>query len=289
VVDSFGLAMDGDMGSSTDVLGFVRNYIDPLCEATTPFIVDHISKMQAGEDYQNKTAFGSVYKHNTVRSALQIQGGKRDRDAGTLDVRVRHHKNNFGFQRDPFDARLTFSENKVSVEAVELDDTELVTEKTLNAEDRVLLALEAGPAYPDEIAQITSLAHGTVVNCLTRLRRADKVVDTGEVLGKARQVSLASFATPAPSPPSPLPPRENGDGGDDADWRSQTPAQRIARMLDDPPPWLAKQLARLRTDKSLFDPTCAAIAREAYGDGIRGEEVAPVLEACLKLDEGLDI
>jgi hypothetical protein len=125
----------------------------------------------------------------------RVQGGKLDKEAGTLHVRVRHHKNNFGFQREPFDARLTFAVNSIKVEAVELDEIDLVTERTLNADDRCELVLRDGPAYPEEIAVRTGLAEGTVRNCLTRLRRAGKVEYTGEVQGRAQQVKLASSSS----------------------------------------------------------------------------------------------
>ncbi len=72
------------------------------------------------------------------------------------------------------------------------------------------------------------------------------------------------------------------DGGDSGE--EKTPGERIVRMLSDPPEWLATQLAKLRTNAGLFEPTCAAIAAAVLGDGRRGEEVVPVLRA--HLEEG---
>jgi hypothetical protein len=66
-------------------------------------------------------------------------------------------------------------------------------------------ALQAGPAFPDELAEMTGLAQGTVVNCLTQLKRSGKVETTGEVKGKAQQVRAT---------PSPLVIKGSGDGDD---------------------------------------------------------------------------
>jgi hypothetical protein len=206
VIDSLGPAMLGDMEAAKDVIKFHNDYIAPFrAMGVTPLVIDHQGKLQAGENYQNKTAFGSAYKEHLARSILQIEAGDRDRDRGTLDVRVRHKKSNFGPRLDPFDVRLEFGSEKITASTVELDDTELATETTLNSKDRVLKALQAGPAFPDELAERTGLAHGTVVNCLTQLKRGGKVETTGEMRGKAQQVRAT---------PSPLLIKGDGDGGD---------------------------------------------------------------------------
>jgi hypothetical protein len=194
VIDSLGPAMLGDMEAARDVIKFHNEYIAPFrAIGTTPLIIDHQGKLQAGENYQQKTAFGSAYKEHLSRSVLQVEAG--DRDLGILDVRVRHKKSNFGARLDPFDVRLEFGPEKITATSVELDDADLAAETTLNAKDRVMKALQAGPAFPDDLAQMTGLAHGTVVNCLTQLKRAGKVETTGEVRGKAQEVR----ATPSPS------------------------------------------------------------------------------------------
>jgi DNA-binding transcriptional ArsR family regulator len=77
------------------------------------------------------------------------------------------------------------------LEAVELDASELAEETTLNAADRVKLALEGGPAYPWEIAEATGLAIKTVKNALTGLRKQELVEPTGEVESRTEQVQLS--------------------------------------------------------------------------------------------------
>ena len=56
----------------------------------------------------------------------------------------------------------------------------------------VKLALEAGPAFPAEIAEDTGLALITVNNVLSRLRKDGDVKDTGKTDGQSMQVSLVS-------------------------------------------------------------------------------------------------
>jgi hypothetical protein len=205
VIDSLGPAMLGDMGAARDVIKFHNDYISPFrAIGATPLIIDHQGKRQAGENYQQKTAFGSAYKEHLSRSVLQVEAGDRDRDLGVLDVRVRHKKSNFGARLDPFGVRLEFGTEKYTATPIELDDADLATETTLNSKDRVIKALQAGPAFPDDLAEMTGLAHGTVINCLTQLKRAGKVETTGEMKGKAQEVRAT---------PSPLLIKGDGNGG----------------------------------------------------------------------------
>jgi hypothetical protein len=152
-------------------------------------IIDHQSKVQAGQSYQNKGAFGSVYKNNLARSVIQVEA--KESGEGTLTVRLRHKKHNFGPLAEPFGAKLYFTEDSVTLEAVELGVAELAEENTLNATDRIKLALEQGPAYPWEIAEFTGLAVKTVKNTLTGLRKQGVVEPTGQTQSRTEQVQLS--------------------------------------------------------------------------------------------------
>jgi hypothetical protein len=57
----------------------------------------------------------------------------------------------------------------------------------------VKLALEAGPAFPAEIAGPTGRAPKTVKNVLSGLRKAGEVKDTGKTNGQCKQVYLVSL------------------------------------------------------------------------------------------------
>jgi AAA domain len=172
VVDSLGPALQGDAEAARDVIGFFQYSIEPFrAEGIAVLIIDHQSRLQAGQSYQQKGAFGSVFKANLARSVIQAQA--TERGEGTLTVRLRQKKHNFGPLAEPFGVKLSFSEEAVSLDAVELDASELAEEATLNAADRVKLALGNGPAYPWEIAEYTGLALKTVKNALSGLRKQD--------------------------------------------------------------------------------------------------------------------
>ena len=94
--------------------------------------------------------------------------------------------------------------DEVALEPVELVAAELAEEATLNATDRVKLALEQGPAYPWEIAEFTGLAVKTVKNTLTGLRKQGVVEPTGQTESRTEQVQL--------SVPASLSYKRDGDG-----------------------------------------------------------------------------
>jgi hypothetical protein len=189
IIDSLGIALQGDAESARDVIKFHHEYLDPFrTEGVTLLVVDHQGKTQAGERYQNKRSFGSVYKENLARSVIQVE--PRDRGEGLLTLKLRQTKHNFGPKAEPFGARLTFTEEKVTVDVHTLDAIDLVEETVLNTRDRILLALKAGAAYPADIAETCIIPLGTVKNELTKLRKRGLVKYTGEVQGQARQVCL---------------------------------------------------------------------------------------------------
>jgi AAA domain len=65
ILDSLGIALEGDAGDARDVIRFHHEYLDPFRVAgVTLLVIDHQGKTQAGERYQNKRSFGSVYKEN---------------------------------------------------------------------------------------------------------------------------------------------------------------------------------------------------------------------------------
>jgi hypothetical protein len=205
VVDSLGPALQGDAEAARDVIGFFQKSIEPFrAEGIAILLIDHQSRLQAGQSYQSKGAFGSVFKTNLARSVIQAQA--TERGEGTLTVRLRQKKHNFGPLAKPFGVKLSFTEQAVSLEAIELDASELAEEATLNATDRVKLALENGPAYPWEIAESTGLAIKTVKNGLTGLRKQGVVEPTGEVENRTQQVRL--------SVPASLSLYKDGDGDD---------------------------------------------------------------------------
>jgi hypothetical protein len=190
ILDSYGVALHGDAEHARDVIGFHQEYLEPLrALGVAVLVIDHQSRLQAGQSYQQKDAFGSIYKSNLARSVIQAEA--TERGEGALTVRLRQKKHNFGPLAEPFDVKLSFSEEAVTLEAVELKAAELAEEATLTAPDRVKLALEDGPAYPWEISEATGVPLKTVKNVLTGLRKQGTVEPTGQTERQAEQVRLS--------------------------------------------------------------------------------------------------
>lgn len=190
VLDSAGMAMEGDPLAGQDTIRFFRTLERFRARGVTVLLVDHQGKAGAGESYQSKTAYGSVYKGNLSRSRIQVE--TKERGEGTLGVTLRHNKSNFSGLTDPFKIRLTFTDKAIKLERDELDEEELAGERTLNGSDRVKLVLKEGPAYPNELAERTGMALGSVQNCITGLKKGGEVESTGENKGRAQQVRLVA-------------------------------------------------------------------------------------------------
>ena len=268
VLDSLGPAMVGDMAAAKDVIEFHNRYIAPFkAVGATPLLVDHQARQQAGEGYQSKGAFGSAYKEHLSRSLIQVEAGDRSAELGTLNVRLRHKKTNFGALADPFDVSLSFSDEMIVASTRDLTPADLAQEATLNAEDRVVAALEDGPAYPDEIAETTGLVRGTIKNKITALKRAGRVETTGEIRSQMEQVQLVA-------------PRHRPIKGSAA---SATPdSSTVVDLFADPPVWLVRQLKVYREDpRRHIGPLCAVVAAEVFGDGRHGDEVREEVERAL--------
>jgi DNA-binding transcriptional ArsR family regulator len=267
VLDSLGPAMVGDMAAAKDVIEFHNCYIAPFREAgVTPLLIDHQARQQGGEGYQSKGAFGSAYKEHLSRSLIQVEAGDRSAEHGTLNVRLRHKKANFGALCDPFDVTLTFSEEKISASVRELAAVDRAQETTLNSRDRVLAALEDEPAYPDELVEATGLTRGTIQNAITALKKAGRVEPIGATKGQMEQVRLvAPAARPIKGSAASATPRE----------APKTVAELFAR----PPLWLHKQIEMYRRDPdNRIRPLCAAVAAEILGEPMRGPEVREEVE-----------
>ena len=176
---------------------FFGDSITPFRAAgVTPLLIDHQSKPQPGQSYQGKRAFGSVFKWNLCRSVIQAEPS--DGDEGFRFVRLRHVKHNFGPLADPFAVKLTFTEERISVEAAEMNAAALAEERTLNATDRVRLALQEGPLFPVDIAKVTGLSLNTVKNVLTKLKKQGIVETTGERNGDGTEEVRLVYSLPYP-------------------------------------------------------------------------------------------
>ena len=268
VLDSLGPAMVGDMAAARDVIEFHNCYIAPFkAVGTTPLLVDHQARQQAGEGYQSKGAFGSAYKEHLSRSLVQVEAGDRGAD-GTLNVRLRHKKTNFGALVEPFDVSLSFSDEMILATTRELAPSDRAQEATLNSKDRVRAALEDGPAYPDELVEATGLTRSTVKNATTALKKAGIVEVTGEIQGQMERVRLV-----APAARPYIGKATKATRVQQA--HSDSDPTTVSEFFANPPDWLPKQLKVYRQDPGRhFKPLCTAVAAVVLGDSLRWEEVA---------------
>jgi len=264
IIDSMGLAMQGDMEKGKEVLAFHSRYINPLRRAgATPFIVDHEGKLQTGEKHKDKSPFGSAYKAWASRSVLQFVFEEYREETKELDIRVRQTKTNFGPKIDPIGVRFTFEEKKVSTGGYTLPDEELLEEESKPVKERILIALRLEAATNKQLQQITGASEGTIRNKLSELRTEGLITDDGK-----RPVTYTLVSS------SPEHPRSS-----DSD---DTSIPSVSSFFADPPGWLPGQLEKYREDpEKHLGPLCTAVAAEVLGDGARGGEVREEVEKAL--------
>jgi DNA-binding transcriptional ArsR family regulator len=265
IIDSMGLAMQGDMEKGKEVLAFHGRYINPLRRAgATPFIVDHEGKLQTGEKHKDKTPFGSAYKAWASRSVLQFVFEEYRDETSQLDIRVRQTKTNFGPKIDPIGVRFTFEEKKVSMGGYTLPDEELLEEESRPVKERILIALRLEGATNKQLQQITGASEGTIRNKLSELRADGLITDDGK-----RPVTYALVSS------SPEHPR----GSDSDDTSNPT----VSSLFADPPDWLVTQLEVYRKDPERhLTPLCTHVAAVVLGDGLRLGEVREEVERILE-------
>jgi DNA-binding transcriptional ArsR family regulator len=268
IIDSMGLAMQGDMEKGREVLAFHGRYINPLRRAgATPFIVDHEGKLQTGERHKDKSPFGSAYKAWASRSVLQFIFEEYREETSQLDIRVRQTKANFGPKIDPIGVRFTFEEKKVSMGGYELPDEELLDEESRPVKERILVALRLEGATNKQLQQITGASEGTIRNKLSELRTDGLITDDGKRPVTYHLVSSSPVHT----------------GGSDSD---DTSSATVAEFFANPPDWLPKQLRKYRENpKRHLKPLCAAVAAAVLGDGALGDEVREEVERELERRE----
>jgi hypothetical protein len=273
IIDSMGLAMAGDMDRAKDVIAFHRQFTDPLrALGTTPFVVDHEGKLQAGENRKEKGPTGSAFKSWTTRSVLQFILEEYDEANSALDIRVRQHKTNFKPTK-PFGVRFTFGEKEVSIEAIDLPDTELIDEAYVPVKERIVAALKPGEATIRELATLTGAETGTIRNKLSELKNEERVIDAG-YRGREKLYALPDEDSSLLSS-SQKPYRESGDDDNEP--------QTVSSLFANPPAWLVTQLGIFRTNPAQhLKPLCAAVAAVVLGDGARGDEVREEVERILK-------
>ncbi len=212
-VDSLGLAIQGDAGKFEDVVGMFEEDMAEFAKAgITALMIGHQRRLQAGESNQSLGVYGSVFFENLARSLVQVEFVSRDRESHTVLTRLRPKKANFSELGEPLEVKTTFhssdplpGENlvhaggkKITLEVIDLDDSDRAGEETLTAKERVHAAVRAlEEAGPDEITEeCKTLKRSTVRKCLTELRSDSVVENTGEMEGRAQKVRVVTATVP---------------------------------------------------------------------------------------------
>jgi predicted nucleic acid-binding Zn ribbon protein len=192
IVDSVGAAAITDLEKAQAVVEVFRSL-----RSLNPgglLLIDHQAKLQAGQDYRDKTPFGSVYKYNLSRVVWQSE--LVESQSGEAWVILRNTKNNLGPLQGEIGAKLTFGEGLVTVTPAALTSGPLVERASL--ESRIIAVLkERGPSTAQEIADRLEANPKSVQVKLSRLKGLGRVVVTGTV-GREHLWSLPG--TPGHSP-----------------------------------------------------------------------------------------
>jgi hypothetical protein len=182
--------MQGESERSADVLGYVRNYIQPLQDGgSSPLVVDHIARAIKGERAADKEAFGSVYKTNAMRSTVNVTG-HADEDVGAVYATFTHRKNNVGPRLKPFTIITRFSTDDITFERSET----VIHPPTEDTVEQLVVAAmcERGPMTNKQIAAEIDRDLRSVQNCTSRLKGAGVLVETGEKVDREAVLDVAA-------------------------------------------------------------------------------------------------
>ena len=175
ILDSFGAACDGDPELAKSVIPLLARL---RSLQTTILLMDHQSKLQEGQNYDNKTPFGSAYKYNLARSVIQVKriNGK----PGQLNLLLKPTKFNLGLLGGSLPCRLLFQENFVSLEQADLLEDEVYWDQ-LPAEEKIRQSLtKDGPATTKTLSDRTAIKCDTVTNTVGRMKKRGEVRETGK-------------------------------------------------------------------------------------------------------------
>ena len=117
IVDSLGPACGGDPEAARFVIPLF-NSIRSL--GTTSLLIDHQSRLQQGQSYRNKDPFGSIYKKNLSRSAIQLH--KVAEEEGRLALVLRHLKSNFTALRSDIYITIGFGADRILIDKANASD-----------------------------------------------------------------------------------------------------------------------------------------------------------------------
>jgi hypothetical protein len=163
-----------DAADPSDMIKVVK-FLESLGVAV--LAIDHIAKPMPGTNLSQYRAYGSVFKGNVARSAIQIvraEGG---------GLTLLHKKSNFSALSDPVHLALEFEDDAVRVVGLSPDDDRLVgAEENLPAIDQLYreLAQYRDGARPEFLSMEMGKSIKTVKNQLTALAKQNRARAVGD-------------------------------------------------------------------------------------------------------------
>ena len=159
IVDSFGMACQGDNNKEEAVLRFYSGF---RSLGLTGLIVDHSNK-EGG-------LYGNSYKWNSARAVFELKKVAEDREAGTLDINLIHQKVNEGVLLAPFGIRFTFLDNDLMTIPEPFDLTVATLQAKVAQKDAIIAALKRGTLTSKEIAATTGISVASVRSAMNRYK-----------------------------------------------------------------------------------------------------------------------
>lgn len=174
VVDSVGVATQGDINSAETALSYMRT-VRAFGDVAT-LSITHLAKENRG------TPIGSVYFREGPRSmwlaVSEQQGGSNESMIGLFHKK----QNNTGRQR-PIGMRAEFTTDAIRYYPESLASFSKASDH-LDPEDRVLAVLSNGPVHEDSLAKtLSDIKPAVLTVTLNRLHKSGKVSRVGQDIG----------------------------------------------------------------------------------------------------------
>lgn len=167
IVDSVGLAAGsaGDRGTYEQVALTFFAALKQIGQGITWLLIDHVSEAGRQNTQTPNKAYGSVYKMNEARMAWEI---RKDQEAGASSshIGLYNTKSNHGPLQLPIGLKIDFSaEDVVRVERQDVGESEELS-KPLRDPDKIWNALETGPRWERDLAEVIGKSdHQTRTTC----------------------------------------------------------------------------------------------------------------------------
>lgn len=175
IVDSLGPAVGGDLKDPSQALRFTSALRQLKCAA---LIIGQTSK---NKDTKVRSVFGSTFFEYYARNIVEIRKVQEEEDT-SLDIALYNTYHNLGRRFAPMGYHLNFNGQGTRIERSEITAKELVAHIGTGQQVKSLL-LSRGALTTKEIAGSLDLTENNVRVALSRLRKKDLLIKTGDSYG----------------------------------------------------------------------------------------------------------